>query len=616
MNILGVSALYHDSAAAMCVDGEIIAAAQEERFTRKKHDSSFPVNAINYCMNEAQLVGTQLDAIVFYDNPLLTLDRWISNIVELGENSKEMMDKTFDPIFKSRLWIHRMFENRLGSLGVKNKLLVTKHHISHAASAFYPSPFKSAAILTIDGVGEWTTTAIGIGNGSNLNLIKEIKYPHSLGLFYGAFTYFCGFKVNSGDYKLMGLAPYGQPVYYDLIKEKLIDIKPDGSFQLNLEYFDYYRNNVMTNEKFSDLFNGPPRQRETEITKREMNIAASVQKVLNEAVLLLAKQAKHLTGENNLVMAGGVALNCVTNGKILREGIFDNIWIQPAAGDAGGALGAALYATHSYFKLPRLTNKNGRDCQKGSYLGPSFSNEQILVYLNSIKAVYTFYKDKSELYRRVAEYIANGAVLGFFNGRMEYGPRALGARSILADPRNHETQAKLNLKIKYRESFRPFAPSVLVERVSNYFELSCESPYMLLVADVKKERRKNFNLNEYVANTDGFIDMLSIVNKMRSDIPAVTHVDYTARIQTVNKIDNSDYHNLIVEFEKLTGYAVIVNTSFNIRGEPIVCSPRDAYVCFMRTDMDVLVMENVLLFKQEQPELQGDLNWREIYELD
>ena len=580
MNILGLSALYHDSAAALCINGEVIAAVQEERFTRKKHDSSFPANAIQYCLHEASLTGSQLDAVVFYDNPLLTLDRWITNIVELGEESEAMISRSFDSVFKSRIWIHKMLENRLGSLGIKtrNKLLVTKHHISHAASAFYPSPFNNAAILTIDGIGEWTTTAIGIGRGSELKLIKEIRYPHSLGLLYSAFTYFCGFKVNSGDYKLMGLAPYGEPVYYDLIRKELIDIKPDGSFRLNLKYFDYCRNDVMTNEKFSALFGGEPRQREAEITKREMDIAASAQKVLEDVIRLLARNAKYITGENKLVMAGGVALNCAANGKILTDGIFEDIWVQPAAGDAGGALGVALYATYAYFKRPRLLAPNSRDSQKGSLLGPSFSKEEIIKDLDAIGAVYKVYKDKSRLYREAAKYIADGEVLGFFNGRMEYGPRALGARSILADPRNPETQSKLNLKIKYRESFRPFAPSVLVERASDYFELDRESPYMLFVSNVKEEIRKDFNIREYTSTAgqaDSTIDMLPIVNKVRSDIPAVTHVDYSARIQTVNQLDNKDYYNLIAAFERLTGCAVIVNTSFNVRGEPIVCSPKE-----------------------------------------
>ena len=615
MNILGISALYHDSAAALCTNGEIIAAVQEERFTRIKHDSCFPINAIKYCLQKASLNYSQLDAVVFYDNPFLTLDRWISNIVELGENSKPMIEKSFDSVFKSRLWVHKLLENLFGQ-GTKKKFLVCKHHISHAASAFYPSPFKSAAVLTIDGVGEWTTTSISIGKCSDLKLIKEIRYPHSLGLLYSSFTYFCGFKVNYGEYKLMGLAPYGEPVYYALIRDNLIDIKSDGSFQLNMEYFDYHRKNKMINEKFSALLDGPPREREADITKREMDIAASVQKVIEEAVLLLAKHAKKITGEINLTMAGGVALNCVANGKLLFEGIFENIWVQPAAGDAGGALGSALYATFTYFKQSRITSKNGRDSQKGSYLGPAFSNEEIIKYLDSTSAVYKLYTDKTELYDKAAQYLADGAVLGFFNGRMEYGPRALGSRSILADPRNPETQSKLNLKIKYRESFRPFAPSVLAEKVVDYFELNVESPYMLFIAPVKKAIRKAFDINEYTSTGSNNVDMLPIINAVRSDIPAVTHVDYSARVQTVSKHDNEDFYNLIHAFERLTGCSVLVNTSFNVRGEPIVCSPKDAWFCFMRTEMDVLVMENVLLLKNEQAEFEKDEKWGNIYELD
>ena len=616
MNILGISALYHDSAAALVVDGEIIAAAQEERFTRKKQDSSLPVHAINYCLKEASLSGKQIDAVVFYDNPLLTLDRWITNVTELGGDCSGLIERSFDSVFKSRLWVHKMLKHRLGGLGTGGKLLVAKHHISHAASAFYPSPFESAAILTIDGVGEWTTTAIGYGKGSEIKLLKEIRYPHSLGLLYSALTYFCGFKVNSGDYKFMGLAPYGEPIYYDLMKQELIDIKADGSYRLNLTYFDYYRGGVMTSNKFSELFGGPPRKQESEITKREMDIAASGQKLLEEVVLLLAKKAQEITGEKNLVMAGGVALNCVANGKLLKEGVFDDIWIQPAAGDAGGALGAALYAAHAHFKQPRVINQNKRDSQKGSYLGPSYDTAEITEYLDQIGAVYTVYHDKGKLYDKAARDLADGLVLGFFNGRMEFGPRALGARSILADPRNSETQSKLNLKIKYRESFRPFAPSVLAEKVSDYFELNRESPYMLLVADVNKEIRKEFDMRDYAPTADGVMDMLPIVRKVRSDIPAVTHVDFSARIQTVHQLDNEDYHQLITAFKKLTGCALVVNTSFNVRGEPIVLSPEDAYLCFMRTEMDVLVMENVVLKKGDQPKLQDDVNWRDIYELD
>jgi carbamoyltransferase len=448
--------------------------------------------------------------------------------------------------------------------------------------------------------------------GGGINLLKEIRYPHSLGLLYSAFTYFCGFKVNSGDYKLMGLAPYGEPKYANIIKTEIIDINNDGSYQLNMDYFNFHRNTVMTNDKFAALFNGPPRKLESEITKREMDLAASVQLVLEEALDALTRHAKQITNEKNLVLAGGVALNCVANGKILKKKAFDAIWIQPAAGDAGGALGAALYAAYAYFQCPRKISS--RDSQKGSYLGPAFSNEQIEDYLLSKKAVFHKYEKKTELYDTAAGNIADGKIVGYFNGRMEFGPRALGARSILADPRNPETQARLNLKIKFRESFRPFAPSVLAEKAGEYFDLECESPYMLLVADVKKERQKPFDLSKYM--TEQTIDMLPIVNQVRSDIPAVTHVDYSARVQTVHKEDSPDYYNLISSFEELTGCPVLVNTSFNVRGEPIVCTPEDAYLCFMRTDMDILVMENYLLFKDEQPTFIEKEDWRKKYELD
>jgi carbamoyltransferase len=515
-------------------------------------------------------------------------------------------------MFHKKLWIRDTVKKHLGCLGKDDLFLVTQHHIAHAASAFYPSPFEHAAIVTTDGVGEWATNTIGIGNGSSIKLLEEIHYPHSLGLFYSAFTYFCGFKVNEGDYKFMGLAPYGAPKYVKLIKNKIIDIKEDGSYRLNMEYFDFHRNDVMTNDKFASLFGGPKREPESEITKREMDIAASAQTVIEEALIKMMKYAKKLTGENNLCLAGGVALNCTANGKILKENIFDNIWIQPASGDAGGALGSALYATYSYFKFPRKINK--RDSQKGTYLGPLFSNEEIEDYLLGRRAPYIIVMDKTKLYQEVARELANGKAVGFFNGRMEFGPRALGARSILADPRNPDTQSRLNLKIKFRESFRPFAPSVLAEKSAEYFEVDRESPYMLICADVKKERRKPFNLSDYLDKER--IDMLPIVRQVRSDIPAVTHVDYSARLQTVSKEDNPDYYELIYEFYKLTGCPVVVNTSFNVRGEPIVCSPDDAYLCFMRTDMDILVMENCLLKKVDQPVFKEKDDWRKKYALD
>ncbi|MDR1901920.1 MAG: carbamoyltransferase [Treponema sp.] len=612
MKVLGISALYHDSAAALCVDGEIAAAAQEERFTRVKHDPSFPVNAIRYCLEYGNTQAIHLDAVVYYDNPLITLDRLVTNIRDLKYDNQIILETSFDTMFNKKLNVRSFAYDTLGCLGKDDKFLVTKHHIAHAASAFYPSPFDRAAIVTTDGVGEWATTTIGYGDGNEIKLLKEIRYPHSLGLLYSAFTYFCGFKVNSGDYKFMGLAPYGEPKYVNVIKEKIIDIKKDGSYQLNMDYFDFHRNTVMTNDNFDRLFNGPPRKLESEIKKREMDIAASAQSVLEEVLMLLVANAKKITGEKNLVMAGGVALNCVANGKILKSGLFDNIWIQPASGDAGGALGCALFASHAYFKYPREVKE--RDNQKCSYLGPSFSNGEIGDFLDSVKARYEYHESKSALYKKTAEYLAGAKIVGYFNGRMEFGPRALGARSILADPRNPQTQSRLNLKIKFRESFRPFAPSVLVEKAEDCFDLSCESPYMLLVANIKKDRREPFVLADYI--TGETIDMLPIVNQVRSDIPAVTHVDYSARIQTVNKQDSPDYYNLISAFEDRTGCPVLVNTSFNVRGEPIVCTPKDAWLCFMRTDMDVLVMENYLLLKEKQPVFKELTDWRRQYELD
>lgn len=613
MKVLGISALYHDSAAALCINGEIAAAAQEERFTRVKHDPSFPVNAIRYCLECSNTQAIHLDAVVYYDNPLLALDRLITNILDLKYDNKIILETSFNTMFNKKLWVRNLAYNTLGCLGKDDNFLVTKHHLSHAASAFYPSPFDHAAIVTTDGVGEWATTTLGAGNGNAIQLIKEIRYPHSLGLLYSAFTFFCGFKVNSGDYKLMGLAPYGEPKYTNIIKDEIIDIKEDGSYQLNMDYFDFHRNTIMTNDNFTRLFNGPPRKPESMIGKREMDMAASIQSVLEDVLILLTKNTKKITGENNLVMAGGVALNCVANGKILKSGLFENIWIQPAAGDAGGALGSALFASHAYFKYPRSRARE-RDSQKCSYLGPSFTNGEISDFLDSVKAKYTYHASKIELYKKTAEYLAGSKIVGYFNGRMEFGPRALGARSILADPRNPQTQSRLNLRIKFRESFRPFAPSVLAEKAEQYFDIQCESPYMLLVADVKKERRKQFTLADYTAGET--IDMLPIVNQVRSDIPAVTHVDYSARVQTVNKLDSPDYYDLISAFEALTGCAVLVNTSFNVRGEPIVCTPKDAWLCFMRTDMDVLVMENYLLLKEEQPVLKEAADWRKQYELD
>lgn len=612
MKILGISALYHDSAAAICVNGEIIAAAQEERFTRKKHDNTLPLNAIKFCLGKANVEMEELDAVVYYDNPLLTLDRFIGNLINLNEKERRnLLERQGEELFSQKLWIHSLLRKHLGRIGKKDKLLVCEHHISHAASAFYPSPFEEAAIITIDGVGEWATTTIGIGRGNEINLLKELDYPHSLGLLYSAFTYFCGFKVNSGDYKFMGLAPYGEPIYYNMIKEKIVDIKEDGSYHLNLEYFDFYKGTVMTNGKLEKLFGGPRREPESPITKREMDIAASVQKVTEEILILLSKEAKRLTGAKNLCMAGGVALNCVANGKILRENIFDDIWVQPAAGDAGGALGCALYAEYQYFKNKREVEVTR---QRGSYLGPSYSNQFIQDYLKVNNYPHEIFDNYERLFARIAKLLTEEKVIGLFHGNMEFGPRALGNRSIIADPRSADMQSKLNLKIKFRESFRPFAPSVLEEKVQDYFELSKPSPYMLFVSNVRKDRCISMDVENSLAENE--YNMLPVVNTKRSDIPAVTHVDYSARIQTVNKNENYYFYRIIEEFSKLTGYDCIVNTSFNVRGEPIVCTPEDAYRCFMRTEMDALVLENCILYKDEQPSFGEDENWKEEYELD
>lgn len=613
MNILGISALYHDSAASLVMNGKIIAAAQEERFTRVKHDMTIPVNAIEYCLKEGHIQKEDIEMVVFYDNPLLTLDRYMKNILAAGEDSKEVIDRSFESMFGEKIWIHKVIDEILGENKAR-KFLVCEHHISHAASAFYPSPFDRAVVLTLDGVGEWATTTISVGDGTALAIKEELRFPHSLGLLYSAFTYFCGFKVNSGDYKFMGLAPYGEPVYEGLIREKLIDVKEDGSFALNMEYFDYQYGRAMTNDKFADLFGGPRREPETEITKREMDIAASAQKVTEDIILKLVQHAKEKYGEDidNLVLAGGVALNCVANGKVKNSGIFKNIWIQPAAGDAGGSLGCALYAAYQFDAEADRQCGEKMDSQKGSYLGPKYSMEEIESYLTDSGYPYHIYEE--DIYQRIAELLAEEKVIGLFHGRMEFGPRALGNRSIIADARSETMQVKLNQKIKYRESFRPFAPSVLREDVSDYFELEEESPYMLLVENVKEKRRNATNVQEDLKKYNN--NMLEIVKQKRSDIPAVTHVDYSARIQTVSEEVNPYYYYVISEFKKLTGCSVIVNTSFNVRGEPIVCTPRNAYECFMRTDMDVLVLENCLLYKAEQPSWVEKEDWHGLYKLD
>jgi len=586
--ILGISAFYHDSAAALIVDGEIVAAAQEERFTRKKHDFDFPVNAVRYCLEEGDVLPDELDYVVFYDKPLLKFERILETYLSYAPRGLRSFLKSMPLWLKEKLFVRSRIRSELDYSG---EVLFCEHHESHAASAFYPSPFDEAAIVTIDGVGEWTTTSIGVGEGNRIRLIKEMRFPHSLGLLYSAFTYFTGFKVNSGEYKLMGLAPYGEPRYVDLILSELVDLKEDGSFKLNMEYFDYCAGLKMTSRKFERLFGGPPRRPDSEITRREMDMARSIQAVTEEIMLKIAGEAFRVTGKSNLCMAGGVALNCVGNGRILREGPFEDLWIQPAAGDAGGAVGAALLVWHEYLGNQRDVSGRG-DGQKGSYLGPSFSNDEIEEFLDEVGADYE-YLERDELLEKTARLLAEGYVIGWFQGRMEFGPRALGSRSILGDARSPEMQRTINMKVKFRESFRPFAPSVLVEYAEDYFELSHESPYMLLVAQVASGKR---NPDADRGELEG-LDKLKVV---RSTIPAVTHVDYSARIQTVSRESNELYYDLIETFRKLTGCPVIVNTSFNVRGEPIVCTPGDAYRCFMRTGMDYLVMGNFFLDKRRQ----------------
>lgn len=613
MIILGISALYHDAAAALVVDGDIVAAAQEERFTRKKHDNSFPLKAIKYCLNKADVTIEMVDYISFYDNPLITLDRYLNNLAMIGADCQDLINGGFESLFSKKIWIHKLIRMYLNIKSEsKTKIMVTKHHIAHAASAFFPSPYERSAVMTIDGVGEWTTLSIGYGDRNNLKLIKEIRYPHSLGLFYSAFTYFCGFKVNSGDYKFMGLAPYGVPRFYRTICENIIDIKEDGSFALNLQYFDYQNGRTMINESnMSSLFEGGRRIPESQITQREMDIATSVQMVTEEIILKLARTAKKMMPDCDcLTLAGGVALNCVANGKLVKENIFSNIWIQPAAGDAGGALGAALYTYYHYLGHER--NVDGvSDFQKGSYLGPEYTDYDVREFCKNKGFLY---HECNNIAEKIAELLASENVIGLFSGRMEYGPRALGHRSIIADPRSEKMQSKLNLKIKYRESFRPFAPSVIKEDVEKYFDFSSESPYMLVCSNVKQERCIAFNVTDELKKSNG--DMLQIVNKRRSDIPAITHVDYSARLQTVDGQYNREYYEIISAFKRKTGCSVIINTSFNVRGEPIVCSLEDAYKCFMRTEMDVLVLGNIVLYKEEQSKLTDDDDWRNEYVLD
>jgi carbamoyltransferase len=605
MNILGLSAFYHDSAACLVQDGRIRAAAQEERFTRKKHDYEFPSKAVNYCLSEAGLSIDDIDYVVFYDKPVLKFERLLQTYLTTAPQGFTSYAKAMPLWLKQKLWIPETIKRELNFGG---EILFTEHHQSHAGSAFFPSPFQEAAILTIDGVGEWTTNSLGIGKGNQFSLIKDIKFPHSLGLLYSAFTYYTGFKVNSGEYKVMGLAPYGEPKYVKTIYDNLIDLKEDGSFHLNLRYFSYMSELHMTNDEFAALFGGERRKPETPLSQREMDLARSIQDVIEECMLRQARFLHRESGLPNLCMAGGVALNCVGNGRLLREGPFKNIWIQPAAGDAGGALGAALCVWYGYLNNERKADGK-HDFQQASLLGPAYSADETEKQLKAAGAVY-HKVEGAALYSQVADLLAQEKVVGWFQGRMEFGPRALGGRSILGDPRSPAMQSKMNLKIKYRESFRPFAPAVMREHVSEYFELDSDSPYMLLVAPVRKERR--------VAMTPEQEKLFGIakLNIPRSDIPAVTHVDYSARIQTVEKSEHPTFYALLAAFKQRTGCPALVNTSFNVRGEPIVCTPKDAYTCFMRTEIDCLVVNNFLMLKEEQPKWQDKENWQNKFELD
>jgi len=611
-HILGLSAYYHDSAAALVCDGKIIAAAQEERFTRKKHDAGFPTEAIRYCLAEAQLNFDAIDQVVFYDKPLVKFERLLETYIATTPRGFPSFLAAMPIWLKEKLYLKTVIRRELAAIGECEKkalpsLLFAEHHQSHAASAFFPSPFPEAAVLCMDGVGEWATTTVWHGKDNRVHPLWQIDFPHSLGLLYSAFTYFTGFKVNSGEYKLMGLAPYGVPRYTELILDNLIDVKPDGTFRLAMEYFDYATGLRMTNDRFSELFRRGPRAPESPLTQDEMDIAASIQVVTEDIVLRLAQTIHAETGLKNLCLAGGVALNCVANGRLLREGPFEGLWIQPAAGDAGGALGCALATWHEYLDQPRDCNE--RDAMQGAYLGPAFTDAEAQESLEDIGAVYTTLP-ASELYASVAEWLAKGNVVGWFQGRMEFGPRALGARSIIGDPRNIEMQSVMNLKIKYRESFRPFAPAVLAERIADYFEQAQDSPYMLLVANVREMLRKQVSVE------DDQLFGIDKLNVLRSELPAITHIDYSARIQSVHKDTNPRFHALLSAFDQLTGCGVLVNTSFNVRGEPIVCTPLDAYRCFMRTEMDSLVIGNMVFAKIDQPVWNEEEDWRETFELD
>jgi len=616
--VLGISAFYHDSAAALLVDGEIIAAAQEERFTRIKQDESFPVNAIQYVLREASVTIEDVDVVAFYDKPFIKFERLLETYHAFAPRGLKSFLASMPVWIKEKVFTKKLLTDELGKLGRGTyKLVFPEHHLSHAASAFYPSPFEEAAILTIDGVGEWATTTISYGKQNKIGLIKELAFPHSIGLLYSAFTYYTGFKVNSGEYKLMGLAPYGNPsadetqTFIQKIKEHIVDIRDDGSVLLNMEYFSFATALKMTNDaKWEKLFGLPPRTPETNLTQPYMNLASAIQTVTEEIVFRLAHTAKNLTGSRHLVMAGGVALNCVANGKLMDAQIFDDIWVQPAAGDAGGALGAAYAAWYIYKAKTRNVNR-GKDSMKGAYLGPEYTNKEVINILKRYNAVFTFFHDVSDLATETARVLADGKVVGWFQGRMEYGPRALGNRSILGDPRDPEMQKRMNLKIKYREGFRPFAPSVLEEDLHEYFSLKqCLSPYMLLVFPVKEVRRRNL--------PKGYHDqpLMERLYFLRSDVPSITHIDYSARVQSVSRETNPRYWELLTAFKQQTGYGLVVNTSFNVRGEPIVCTPDEAYRCFMRTDMDYLVINNCLLKKNDQQPLKEESDWKREFALD
>jgi carbamoyltransferase len=618
MNILGISAFYHDSAAVLLKDGEISAAAQEERFSRIKHDSAFPARAVRFCLSHGDLSLSDLDAVVFYDKPFLKFERLLETYYAYAPRGIKSFLSAMPVWIKEKIFLKKLIRDEFRKIqslkGLKLKLLFTDHHLSHAASAFFPSPYREAAILTIDGVGEWATASIGFGKDNSIKILKEMKFPHSVGLLYSAFTYYLGFRVNSGEYKLMGLAPYGDPDservkrYIAAIREHLVDIKEDGSIWLNQDYFDYATGLTMVNEdKFRQLFGFSRRVTESDIEGHHGDLAFAIQQITEEIVLKMAKTARRETAADFLCLAGGVALNCVANGKLLKKGFFKDIWIQSAAGDAGGALGAACAAFHMYYDRSRNV---GADRMKGAYLGPEFSDLDVQLTARQYEAPYHYYENSDELYDNVAQYLANGKAVGWFQGRMEWGPRALGNRSILGDARSKEMQKHLNLKIKYRESFRPFAPSVLYEDMGEYFEIEKPSPYMLLVANVCKDRRHSLPDNY---NQQALRDKLYFA---RSDIPAVTHLDYSARLQTVHKETNPRFWSLLKAFKNKTGYSVIVNTSFNVRGEPIVCTPEDAYKCFMRTEMDYLVMGNIIFDKARQITWQEDKNWQDDYTLD